>query len=96
VSSYIPTLNALINAGEYYETRRREFRLLAVSQPNTPGYSKIVTVELAQIQKRAGNFDVYPLEGAAALVGKVIDGMKQWSWVHLACCLTDQKCVLFT
>ena len=87
VSSYTPTLNALIIASETHEVCR-EFRgLLAVSQPNTPGQLPLpnTKVEIAEIQKRAGNFVVDVLEGHAASVESVLKGMETYSWVHLAC-----------
>jgi len=87
VSSYTPTLNALINASEHHETRRKFRGLLAVSQPNTPGQSPLpkTKVELAEIQKRAGKFMIDELEGSAASVESVLKGMGTHSWVHLAC-----------
>lgn len=84
VSSYTPTLNAIINASENHKTFRG---LLAVSQSNTPGQSALpnTTIELTHIQNRARNFDVHSLEGPAASVQSVIEGMQTYSWVHLAC-----------
>jgi CHAT domain-containing protein len=87
VSSYTPTLHALINATDRHGTGRKFRGLLAVSQPHTPGQSALpsTTVELTQIQKRAGDFGVHLLEGSAALVESVVKGMEAHSWVHLAC-----------
>lgn len=87
VSSYTPTLTALINATEDHENRRKFQGLLAVSQPNTPGQSALpnTTVELTRIQKRARDFRVHVLDGPAALVESVIKGMNANSWIHLAC-----------
>jgi CHAT domain-containing protein len=87
VSSYTPTLNALINAREYHDTRQTFQGLLTVSQPNTPGYSELpnTTEELAQIQKQARNFTVHELKGPAASIELVVNGMNTHSWVHLAC-----------
>ena len=87
VSSYTPTLNALINASESHKTGRKFQGLLAVSQPNAPGQFPLpnTKVELAEIQKRAGKFIVDVLEGPAASVVSVLDAMGTHSWVHLAC-----------
>ncbi|KIM76963.1 hypothetical protein PILCRDRAFT_825717 [Piloderma croceum F 1598] len=87
VSSYIPTLNALINAAKHHEECRTFQGILTVSQPNTPGQSVLpnTTVELAQIKKRACGFSVHVLEGSFALVESVVKGMEANSWVHLAC-----------
>jgi CHAT domain-containing protein len=87
VSSYTPTLSALIFAAENHEASQ-EFRgLLAVSQPNTPGQSAIpnTMVELTQIQKQGHDCSVDVLEGPEALVESVVKGMQSHSWVHLAC-----------
>jgi len=87
VSSYTPTLNALINAAESHKTCRKYQGILAISQPNTPGQSALpnTEVELDQIQQLARNFGVHPLEGPLASVESVIKGMDAHSWVHLAC-----------
>jgi len=87
VSSYTPTLNAMINASKNHATHENFQGLLAVSQPNTPGQSALpnTTVELDHIRNRARNFGVHFLEGPAASVDTVIKGMDTHSWVHLAC-----------
>ena len=84
VSSYAPTLTAIINVDQ----TRHPFRgLLAVSQPNTPGQFALPSteVELDLIQEHAYKFNVRLLRGSKALMGKVIDGMETHSWVHFAC-----------
>ena len=88
VSSYTPTLNAIINATQSRELLRKFQGLLAVSQPNTPEHTLLpnTTVEMTHIKQHAlGKFAVYPLEGSAASVKCVIKGMESHSWVHLAC-----------
>jgi CHAT domain-containing protein len=87
VSSYAPTLNALINAGEYHSTHQTFQGLLTVSQPNTPGYSELPNTmeELVQIRRRARGFTVHELKGPAASIESVVNGMNTHSWVHLAC-----------
>jgi CHAT domain-containing protein len=61
-------------------------RILAVSQPATPGQTAIpsTTVEIALI---ARNFPgaVTHLDGAHATVSAVLDAMPGHAWVHLAC-----------
>ena len=85
VSSYAPTLSAIIMAAE----KPRNFQgILTVGQSNTPGQSALpsTTVELTQIQRRAHTFgEVSILDGPAASVESVINGMKAHSWVHIAC-----------
>jgi hypothetical protein len=84
-SSYTPTLTALLNAGR--STRIHQFQLLAIAQPSTPGQSALpnTTQELINIRKRAGSLAVTSLEGNDATVGHVVQGMKESSWLHLAC-----------
>jgi CHAT domain-containing protein len=87
VSSYTPTLNALINATDSHKVQHKFRGLLAVSQPDTPEQSPLpnTTVELEKIKGRALKFGFHPLEGPAASVKSVITGMESHSWVHLAC-----------
>ena len=87
VSSYTPTLNALINATKDHKTRQKFQGLLVVSQPNTPGQAALpnTRLELAHIQNKAHNCSVQCLEGPAALVESVVKAMEVNSWVHLAC-----------
>lgn len=72
VSSYTPTLNAIINATGSHKASQTFQGLLAVCQQNTPGQSPLpnTKVELTQIQQLATNVDIHPLEGAAASVEK--------------------------
>jgi CHAT domain-containing protein len=87
VSSYTPTLNALINATKHHKICREFKGLLAISQPNTPGQTTLpnTALELTHIQNQAHNFSVHCLEGSAASVESVVKGMEVHSWVHLAC-----------
>jgi CHAT domain-containing protein len=86
ISSYTPTLNALITLKDH-KTRRQFRGLLVVSQSNTPGQSALpnTMVELTRIQQRAGHFGVHILQGPAASVQNVVKGMESHSWVHFAC-----------
>jgi CHAT domain-containing protein len=88
VSSYTPTLNAIINATQSREMLRKFGGLLAVSQPNTPELSPLpnTAAEMTHIKQHAlDKFVVYPLEGPVASVKSVIEGMESYNWVHLAC-----------
>jgi CHAT domain-containing protein len=84
-SSYTPTLTALLDEG--HSTRLHDFRLLAIAQPSTPGQSALpnTTQELIHIRKRAGSIAIMSLEGVDATVDNVVQGMKESSWIHLAC-----------
>ena len=87
VSSYTPTLNAIINAHQSCEILRKFQGLLAVCQSATPGQSPIpkTKVELDLILQQARDVAVCILEESAASVKGVIGGMESHSWVHLAC-----------
>jgi CHAT domain-containing protein len=87
VSSYTPTLSALISATQSHERHDTFQGLLAVSQPNTHGQPSLLntSVELKQIKEKVKTFDFHSLEGPAALVKSVTMGMEAHSWVHIAC-----------
>jgi CHAT domain-containing protein len=85
VSSYTPTLTALL---EQPFTKKQEFQgLLGVSQPCTPGLSQLPNAqkELAQIEQISSSLHVHSLVAEQATVERVVKGMEQYSWVHLAC-----------
>jgi CHAT domain-containing protein len=84
-SSYTPTLTALLQPPSHTQ---RQFRgLLGVSQPCTPGLSRLPNAEkeLIQIEKFDSSLRVHSLLGELATTESVIQGMKDHSWVHLAC-----------
>ncbi|KAG8707574.1 hypothetical protein FRC09_001745 [Ceratobasidium sp. 395] len=84
VSSYTPTMSALLNNS----TPVDDFRgILAVGQSTTRGMSSLpgTTEELNHIQQCAAGLRFTRLEGAQATHAAVIDGMHDHSWVHLAC-----------
>jgi CHAT domain-containing protein len=88
VSSYTPTLAAIINAHKSREIHHIFRGLLAVGQPNTPGQSALpnTEVELDLIRERASKkVAVSLLRGPEASVRSVTEGMELHSWVHLAC-----------
>jgi len=78
-------LTALLDAQR--TTTLHNFQLLAIAQPSTPGQSALphTEQELIQIRKRAGNLPVITLEGQDATVERVVQGMKECGWIHLAC-----------
>ena len=87
VSSYTPTLAALIGARESHQAHDKYRGLLAISQPNTPGQRPLsnTEVELNIIQEQASKFGVRLLRGPEASMKSVIEGMEAHSWVHFAC-----------
>ena len=90
VSSYIPSLTALHNIF-YQKPERSAFKMLSVIQPNTPGQSELPATlnELKIIQKHttsAGFGDhLKVLKDKDGTYQAVMDGMKDHSWIHLAC-----------
>ena len=87
VSSYTPTLAAIIGARESHQAHDKYRGLLAISQPSTPGQSALpnTEVELNIIKEQSTKFDVCLLRGPEASVESVIEGMEAYSWVHFAC-----------
>jgi len=87
VSSYTPTLAALIGARESHQAHDKYRGLLAISQPNTPGQCELpdTEVELNIINEQASKFGVRLLRGPEASMKSVIEGMGAHSWVHFAC-----------
>jgi CHAT domain-containing protein len=90
VSSYTPTLAALLNAKHGRAPGVGIPRLLAVSQPATPYQKPLLgTVhEVDAIQKihcSTGRLPITRLDGRAATVAAVLQSMKECNWVHLAC-----------
>jgi CHAT domain-containing protein len=86
-SSYTPTLTALLNTPRADKPTPTEFKLLCIAQETTQGHSSLpnATEELIRIRRRAANLRVESLEGTEATVDRVIQGMKECSWLHLAC-----------
>lgn len=84
-SSYTPTVTALLDPPR---SGPSDFQgLLAVSQPSTPGQSRLPgTVE--EVSVVAGHANAHPfrhLSDSAATVAAVKESMKERSWLHLAC-----------
>jgi len=85
ISSYTPTLSALINISQ--DSKPQKFQLLAVAQPNAHGQSHLPNTqeELNRIWEHAKNFTVLSLIESNATIEGVVQGMKESSWVHFAC-----------
>ncbi|KAK0194593.1 CHAT domain-containing protein [Armillaria mellea] len=87
VSSYTPTLTALINATN--KCRSPSPSILAVSQPSTSGQSSLpgTISEVETVKRRVANSGI-PftwLNAEKGTVEAVLEGMKTHSWCHLAC-----------
>lgn len=93
VSSYTPTITALLNANEQRvsQPHRQEVRVLGVSQPATPNFSALPCTkdEVDKIKRlcegSTSRFGLQWLDDKEATVDAVLHGMKEHQWVHLAC-----------
>lgn len=93
ISPYVTTLSSLSQAQRKALSFRKEGRkLLAVSQPNTPGQCPLPrsTDEVKSVVKtvsEAGWFkeDIIHLDGPDATVDKVSNALSTCSWAHFAC-----------
>ncbi|CAE6454441.1 unnamed protein product [Rhizoctonia solani] len=86
VSSYTPTLSAIISESE--SGPRATSSILGIAQENTPGQNPLPGTinELALI---AGHVEApisySQLTGSSATTLATLDAMEQYNWVHLAC-----------
>ena len=89
VSSYTPTLTALLRATRRVE-RSQTTHLLAISQPATPGKSRlpgsVQEIDVVQaLQSQTDRFRVIHLHDQEATHSAVLELIKGCSWIHLAC-----------
>ncbi|KEP45563.1 aromatic di-alanine and TPR containing protein [Rhizoctonia solani 123E] len=86
VSSYIPTLTALLaSSGRSF---KQNCRILAVGQATTPGHGSLpgTIQELEHVKAHTLNKAEYSqLTDSQATTAAVLDAMEQHDWVHLAC-----------
>ncbi|TDL18816.1 hypothetical protein BD410DRAFT_727920 [Rickenella mellea] len=87
ISSYTPSLTALLNTTQRITNETTPFKLLAVIQPDAPGAPRLpgTLEELKIIRKHVSDSSVHVLEGQRATIEEVSSGMEEFSWVHLAC-----------
>lgn len=88
VSSYTPTLTALLNPKDCRTELSGEIQMLGVSQPNTPGLSALpeTKAEIETIQQlRDGRLDLHWLNDKDATRDAVLRCMERCNWIHLAC-----------
>jgi CHAT domain-containing protein len=88
ISSYTPSLAALIEGFRPQSASRQGLQLLAVAQPSASGQARIpgTQEEVKRIQLHAsGKLSVISLQGDVATVDTVQKGMRDSSWVHFAC-----------
>ncbi|KAI0311368.1 CHAT domain-containing protein, partial [Amylostereum chailletii] len=86
VSSYTPTLSALLEAGRRGHGRSPTPSILAVSQPRTPGQIALpgTVEEIAAVKEIIGDHGLY-LDGEAATRDSVLGAVADHDWIHLAC-----------
>ncbi|PVF90903.1 hypothetical protein CPB86DRAFT_504319 [Serendipita vermifera] len=85
ISSYAPTLSALLDPPK--SPISSSFNLLSVIQPSAPGTSSILNTkqELECIRHHTTGRDHVVLEGEAGTKKRVMRGMEECNWLHLAC-----------
>ena len=85
VSSYTPTLTALLNKSEFHDVQMTaKHQLLTVALPaesRLPGTKK----EVEHVAQHAEQFSVLSLLESEATAQNVSEAMKVSSWVHFAC-----------
>jgi CHAT domain-containing protein len=84
ISSYTPTLSALLGSNPATEST---FKLLSVIQPSAPGASGLpnTRLELEYLRKRLINQESVVLEGPEGTKRNVTKEMESCNWLHLAC-----------
>ncbi|KAJ7930357.1 CHAT domain-containing protein, partial [Mycena leptocephala] len=88
ISSYTPSLTALIQGYRPQSESQAGLQLLAVTQPSAEGQSYIpgTQEEIKCIEQHAkGKVPVLWLDTDMATIEKVQKGMKESRWVHFAC-----------
>jgi CHAT domain-containing protein len=90
VSSYTPTLAALLSAQRRFPRGSEAARLLTISQRATPGQVCLPgTVDevnaIQTLQDQSGRLHITRLDDREATVAAVLQHMRKCSWIHLAC-----------
>ncbi|KAJ7889711.1 CHAT domain-containing protein [Mycena leptocephala] len=88
ISSYTPSLTALIQGFRSPSKEKKVLQLLAVAQPSAVGQTPIpgTRKEIHRIQQLAhGKLPVLRLDEHTATVECVQQGMRDSNWVHFAC-----------
>lgn len=88
ISSYTPSLTALIEGLRHPSKSEKPLQLLAVAQPSASGQAYIpgTKEEIDHIQQLAnGKIPVLRLDDDMATIDSVQRGMRESRWVHFAC-----------
>ncbi|KAJ7648744.1 CHAT domain-containing protein [Mycena polygramma] len=88
ISSYTPSLTALIQGFRSTSQLPEELQILAVAQPSAAGQKFIPGTkdEIHRIQQSVlGMIQVHPVFEHEATIARVEEAMRKCSWVHFAC-----------
>ncbi|KAJ7076925.1 CHAT domain-containing protein [Mycena epipterygia] len=88
ISSYTPSLSALIQGFRPHSGSQVDLKILAVTQPSAYGQGHIpgTQEEIKSIEQHAkGKVPILWLDQDMATIGNVQKGMKDSRWVHFAC-----------
>src|SRR5205807_4926499 len=89
VSSYIPTVNVHKVSHSVKNSHNASTGMLMISQPNTPGKSKIPfardEIEKIEKQLRMQGISSCTLSDENATVKNVLESMEKFACIHLAC-----------
>ena len=96
ISSYTPTIGALVDKIKYTRNVDRTSKLLLISLPFTPGLRDIPETQretqmLKDRMEGEQGIETLLLEGAAANVTSVAEAMHTYNWVHFACHAVQDK-----
>ncbi|KAE9386018.1 hypothetical protein BT96DRAFT_556151 [Gymnopus androsaceus JB14] len=88
ISSYTPSVTALLQAQNLISDEARELKVLAIAQPSAEGQNILpgTETEVDYIRHHAGDVvSVQTLKGSVATVEQVKAGMRENNWAHFAC-----------
>ena len=90
ISSYTPTLTALIRARQHDlpPSASKVKQFVGIGQANAEGENEIVSVgaELANIEQRVGGLTTFTcVEGQQSCIARVSEELSKNEWVHFAC-----------
>jgi len=87
ISSYTPTVSALLQARRPPNPTPTTFKILAITQPQTPGYNPLPQTikEVEKLQQSLRGLPLDKLEGSEGSTERVLKGMAEYPWVHFAC-----------
>ncbi|VDB91757.1 unnamed protein product [Peniophora sp. CBMAI 1063] len=87
VSSYTPSLSALLRCYRGSDSRNMEPRMLVVAQPDTPNHASLpgTVDELERLKNVFLRSPPTILNDKEATVDRVLSSIREYPWVHFAC-----------